>query len=78
MKGVKKSKSRFTIKGLAALVAPFVGIALLAAVEANILSADVNANHPKTFAHPTYSSPIGLSRDNKLVWSLIPPTTACR
>src|SRR5205814_10271289 len=39
---------------------------------ASILSAEVEANKPKCFTHPTYSSPIALSRDNKLVWSVNP------
>jgi hypothetical protein len=50
MKGIKRSKSRFTIQQAGVLLAPLVVIAFLAAGVASILSAEVEANKPK-FSH---------------------------
>jgi YVTN family beta-propeller protein len=70
MKRIRNSNSRFSIHGAGVL--SIVGIAFLAAALASILFAGVEAKHQKCFTHPTYSSPITLSRDNKLLWSVNP------
>lgn len=72
MKRFKRPGSRFLARRARSFCA-FLAVAVLFGVTAvSIFSADTDSTCSITFKHSTYSSPIALSSDNKLVWSVNP------
>jgi YVTN family beta-propeller protein len=71
MKRVEKVKFRLSTRRAGVLCASLLGVVLFGVSAVSIFSAQANPNS-NSFNHPTYSSPIALSADNKLVWSVNP------
>ena len=66
---LKRCKSRSSSRGNV-FYASLVGLGFLSATMVGALIADAKSS--TTFDHPTYSSSIAMSADNKLVWSVNP------